>query len=164
MEPAAPTQKMAIRAARDSDVPQIVRLIGDVWAEYGCVLDTTIEEKYLLTPVEYFHARNGEFWVAEDGDRIVATVAIMMIDNYIAELKSLYVHKAQRGAGMGEKLTRLAVDLAKERGARETVLWTDTRFVNAHRLYERLGFTKTGARRLDDINNTTEFRFVLPLG
>jgi len=163
MESTSETQKLAIRAAVDTDVPQIVRLIGDIWAEYGCVLDTTVEEKYLLAPAEYFHARNGEFWVVEDGDRIVATVAIMMIDDDIAELKSLYVHKAQRGAGLGERLARLAVDLAKERGARETVLWTDTRFVSAHRLYKRLGYTKTGTRDLDDINNTTEFGFVLPL-
>ena len=163
MEPTSETQKLAIRAAVDTDAPQIVRLIGDIWAEYGCVLDTTVEEKYLLAPVEYFHARNGEFWVVDDVDLIVATVAIMMLDDNIAELKSLYVHKAQRGAGLGERLAKLAIDLARERGARETVLWTDTRFTAVHRLYERLGFRKTGTRDLDDINNTTEFGFVLPL-
>jgi N-acetylglutamate synthase-like GNAT family acetyltransferase len=141
-----------------------VRLIGDIWAEYGCVLDTTVEEKYLLGPAQYFHARNGEFWVLEDGDRIVATVAVMMIGDDAAELKSLYVHKDHRGVGWGERLTGLAIHLAKERGARKMELWTDTRFLNAHRLYERLGFAMAGKRKLDDLNNTTEFGFVMPLG
>ena len=164
MEPASKPQNLTIRAAVEGDVPQIVQLIGEIWGEYGCVLDTSVEEKYLLTPSEYFHARHGEFWVAEEGDRIVATVALMMIDDDIAELKSLYVHKARRGAGLGKRLTRLALDLAKERDARKMVLWTDTRFASAHRLYKSLGFTKTGTRHLDDMNNTTEFRFVLSLG
>jgi len=164
MQTTSETQKLAVRAARDSDASQIVRLIGDIWAEYGCVLDTDIEEQYLLTPADYFHARNGEFWVAEDGGSIVATVAVMMIGDDIAELKSLYVHQGHRGAGLGERLTSLAIGLGRERGARKMVLWTDTRFTAAHRLYERLGFTKKGTRDLDDINNTTEFGFVLPLG
>jgi ribosomal protein S18 acetylase RimI-like enzyme len=164
MQTTSETQKLAVRAALDSDASQIVRVIGDIWAEYGCVLDTDIEEQYLLTPARYFHARNGEFWIAEVEDSIVATVAVMMIEDDIAELKSLYVHQQHRGYGLGERLTLLATGLAKERGARKMVLWTDTRFTAAHRLYERLGFTKTRTRELDDINNTTEFGFVLPVG
>jgi N-acetylglutamate synthase-like GNAT family acetyltransferase len=164
MQTTPETQKMSVRAALDSDAPQIERLIGDIWAEYGCVLDTDIEEQYLLTPAGYFHARSGEFWVVEDPDRIVATVAVMMNGDGIAELKSLYVHQEHRGSGLGERLTMLAIGLAKQRDARKMVFWTDTRFTAAHRLYERLGFTKTGTRELDDINNTTEFGFVLPLG
>ena len=57
----------------------------------------------------------------------------------------------------------MAIGVARERAATEMVLWSDTRFVHAHRLYERMGFTRNGARRLDDINNTTEFRFTMPL-
>jgi hypothetical protein len=54
MQTTSETQKLAVRAARDSDASQIVRLIGDIWAEYGCVLDTDIEEQYLLTPAGLF--------------------------------------------------------------------------------------------------------------
>ena len=38
-------------------------------------------------------------------------------------------------------------------------LWSDTRFTRAHRLYERLGFEREGTRKLQDLNNTTEFGF-----
>jgi hypothetical protein len=56
---------MNIRPVAPSDVPQIIKLIGDVWAEYDCVLDTTVEEQYLLNPGEYFRGRDGEFWVGK---------------------------------------------------------------------------------------------------
>ena len=164
MESHSNQPELTIKPIVQSDVPKVVKLIGDIWAEYGCVLDTSIEEQYLLTPGQYFHERNGEFWVVKAGNRIVATVAVTFNDDNVAELKSLYVHRDQRGSGLGERLTRMAIELAKEQGAREMVLWTDTRFTKAHRLYERMGFAKTGSRRLDDINNTTEFGFSLTLG
>jgi len=150
---------MNIRPATQADVPQIVKLIGDVWAEYDCILDTSIEEQYLLTPAEYFHAKNGEFWVVDEGGEIVATCAVQMHDETISELKSLYVNKDFRKHGLGKQLTEMTIDFARDKGAAEMILWSDTRFAAAHRLYEWLGFKKTGERKLDDINNTTEFGF-----
>ena len=42
--------------------------------------------------------------------------------------------------------------------------WSDTRFLDAHRLYERLGYVRTGETRdLHDLSNTTEFFFVKEL-
>ncbi len=150
---------MNIRPATQADVPQIVKLIDEVWAEYGCVLNTDIEEQYLLTPAEYFHGKNGEFWVVEADGKIVATCAVQMNDKTTAELKSLYVHKDARKRGLGFQLAEMAIAYARDKGAIEVILWSDTRFEAAHRLYERLGFKKTGERKLDDINNTTEFGF-----
>jgi GNAT superfamily N-acetyltransferase len=154
---------MLIRPSTPADVPQVIRLIGDVWAEYGCVLNTAVEEQYLLAPGEFFRDRNGEFWVVEADSTVIATVAVMMLDQSTAELKSLYVHPKSRQMGLGEQLTRMAIDFALGRSARRMVLWTDTRFEKAHRLYERLGFVRTGTRRLDDINDTTEYGFELSL-
>lgn len=150
---------MNFRAATQEDVPQIVKLIGEVWAEYGCILGTGVEEQYLLTPAEYFHARNGQFWVAEENEEIVATGAVQFYDDTTAELKSLYVHRDFRRHGLGQTLTEMAIDLARDRGAAEMTLWSDTRFTQAHRLYERLGFERKGTRKLQDLNNTTEFGF-----
>ncbi|MGZ4618494.1 MAG: hypothetical protein ACXV3F_07160 [Frankiaceae bacterium] len=43
-------------------------------------------------------------------------------------------------------------------------LWSDTRFANAHRLYERLGYVRTGRRReLHDLSRSTESEFVTTL-
>ncbi len=150
---------MNIRPVTPSDVSQIIKLIGGVWAEYDCVLDTGAEEQYLLAPGEYFRARDGEFWVAEENGEIVATAALQMLSKTTAELKSLYVAAEFRKHGLGRQLTEMAIDLAREKGAMEMILWTDTRFTKAHRLYERLGFILAGQRELRDINKTTELGF-----
>ncbi|MDF2972749.1 MAG: hypothetical protein K0R61_3199 [Microvirga sp.] len=40
------------------------------------------------------------------------------------------------------------------------VLWSDTRFVTAHRLYTRLGYVQDeGQRQLADISQSVEYRF-----
>jgi len=54
---------MKIRSVIKKDIPQIIKLIGNIWAEYDCVLATEKEDKYLLAPDDYFHSKNGEFWV-----------------------------------------------------------------------------------------------------
>jgi len=152
---------MNLRPATKDDVSPIIKLIGDVWAEYGCVLDAETEERALLAPDDYFHARRGEFWVTEDAGVIVATVAVMLNDAETSELKYLYVNPHSRQQGLGARLTEHAIDFAKEKGARRMILWSDTRFTKAHRLYERLGFEKTGTRELDDMNNSVEYGFSL---
>lgn len=150
---------MKIRPVTKSDVPQIIELIGAAWAEYECVLDVEREETYLLAPGEYFRARGGEFWVAEESGAVRATIAVSMLDAKTAELKSLYVKKDFRKKGLGKALTGLAVNFAQNKAAAEIILWSDTRFTRAHRLYERLGFERCGERELNDLNNSKEFGF-----
>ena len=46
---------MQIRPVIKQDVPQIIKPISDVRAEYDCVLDVETEERGLLAPDDYFH-------------------------------------------------------------------------------------------------------------
>jgi len=56
-----------------------------------------------------------------------------------------------------------AIDYARAAGKRRMILWSDTRFVEAHRLYESLGFRRTGQRELHDSNDTVEYGFEMEL-
>ena len=150
---------MKIRPVIKKDVPQIIKLIGNIWAEYDCVLATEKEDKYLLAPDDYFHSKNGEFWVVAEKNEIVATVGVVMLDEKTAELKSLYVIKEFRGQNLGANLIKLAVKFAAMKGRSEIILWSDTRFINAHRLYEKIGFKLLGKRQLNDINKSVEIGF-----
>jgi len=150
---------MKIRPVVKKDVPQIIQLIGDIWAEYECVLDLEQDDKYLLSPEEFFHSKDGEFWVAAERNEIVATVGVIMLDEQTAELKSLYVKKDFRAQGLGGNLIKLAVKSAALKGGSEIILWSDTRFTKAHRLYEKLGFKLLGKRELKDINKSVELGF-----
>jgi len=150
---------MKIRHSIEKDVPQIIDLITDIWAEYDCILDTEKEEKYLLAPEDYFHSKDGEFWVVAERNQIVGTVAVIMLDENTAELKSLYVRRNFRQQGLGENLIKLAVKFASIKGRNEIILWSDTRFIEAHKLYEKIGFKRLGKRELNDINKSSEFGF-----
>ncbi|MGC2238968.1 MAG: GNAT family N-acetyltransferase [Pyrinomonadaceae bacterium] len=150
---------MKIRPVIKQDVPKIIKLIGDVWAEFDCVFVVEQEETHLLAPDEYFRAKDGEFWVVVEKNEIVATVAVMMLGEKTGELKSLYVRKDFRRQGLGEKLTTLVIKYAQMKGAKEMILWSDTRFTKAHKLYERLGFKNVSSREPDGLNSSKEFGF-----
>ena len=144
------------------DLPGILALIGEVFAEYGCVLDAEHEDTYLLSPGPHFRESGGEFWVVEQAGKIVATAAVLLHDDD-AELKCLYVHRSSRRRGWGRRLSELCMDFARRAGKRRMILWSDTRFIEAHQLYQQMGFTQRGTRELHDSNNTTEYGYETPL-
>jgi len=151
-----------LRTVRRSDVPGILVLIGDVYAEYGCVLRAELEERHLLEPDTYFRRTGGEFWVLSEGDAILATCGVLLHADS-AELKTLYVHRSLRRQGWGRRLTRMVIDYARRQGRRRVILWSDTRFLDAHRLYRGMGFVQAGTRALHDSNQSIEHGFSLTL-
>lgn len=153
----------SVRPGSDSDSEALIELIGTVWAEYpGCVLDVDAEEPWLRAPAAFYDERDGEFWVATDDDsgELLACIGIKPVGEDTVELKSLYVAASGRRTGLGSALVQLVEDTAVDRAARRIVLWSDTRFLDAHRLYTRLGYWPTGeSRDLNDLSNTTEYGF-----
>ncbi len=151
-----------VRTTIPSDVPAIHSLIAGIYAEYDCGFNVETEERHLLAPGPYFRASGGEFWVVEEEGAILATVAVALSDD-AGELKSLYVHPSLRKHGWGRRLTNLAIEHARAAGKQRMFLWSDTRFLDAHRLYQNMGFEKFGVRDLHDSNNTVEFGFEMSL-
>lgn len=151
-----------LRPTIPADVPGILALIAEVFDEYGCTLDAEHEDTYLLSPGPHFREQGGEFWVVEEAGTIVATGAVMLHPD-AGELKCLYVHRSVRRQGWGRKLTELARDHARQAEKRRMIAWSDTRFLEAHHLYRKLGFTQRGTRKLHDSNDTTEYGFEISL-
>ncbi|MFF9484237.1 GNAT family N-acetyltransferase [Streptomyces sp. NPDC014676] len=64
-----------------------------------------------------------------------------------AEIRMLAVARAVRGRGAGEALVRACVDRARATGGCVRVVLSTQRTMHAaHRIYERLGFTRTPER------------------
>ncbi len=150
------------RPATRDDIPGIQALIASVYAEYDTVLDLEGEDAHLIDPGDYFRSHGGEFWVMEEGAAIKATCAVLLHKTK-AELKALYVHPSLRRRGIGAQLTKLVIDYARRHGRHKLILWSDTRFLDAHALYHKMGFTQRGRRELHDINNTVEHGFEMVL-
>ncbi len=153
---------VGIRDARDDDGDGVIGLIGLCWSDYpGCVLDVDGELPELSTIASHFRALGGRFWVAEREGAIVGCVGVApaeAADSF--ELCKLYVAHGDRRLGLGRELVRLVEDEAVAGGSRYVELWSDTRFTEAHRFYERLGYVRLPQiRTLDDLSNTVEYRY-----
>ena len=149
-----------IRPVADSDAAALIELIEACWAGYpGCVLDIDGEEPWLRAPATSYAGWQGAMWVATLDNVVVACVGLKPHSDH-AELKSLYVASAARRRGLGERLSRLVEDEARRLGHRRMELWTDTRFADAHRLYERLGYLRLpDTRHLHDLSGSTEYHY-----
>ena len=155
-------ESLALRPAEDGDAQDLFGLLALCFAEYpGCFVDPHDDLKDLRAPGSSFTGEGGAFWVLEDGrGRVCACVAADFPVDGVAELHRLYVRPDRRGRGLGSSLVRRVERHARERGAGRMFFWSDTRFTDAHRLYGRLGYARTGERRdLGDVSNSSEYRF-----
>jgi putative acetyltransferase len=74
------------------------------------------------------------------------------------ELRKLYVAKDARRIGLGNRLCELIESEAQRRAAAFVELWSDTRFLDAHRLYEKRGYVRgPQTRELHDISSSVEY-------
>jgi putative acetyltransferase len=103
--------------------------------------------------------------VAKAGGSVVGSVACRPTpDAEGVELQMLYVMAPWRRRGLGSRLVALVEGEAVRRRATFVELWSDTRFLDAHRLYVDLGYEqRPEVRALHDLSHTHEYHFVRPL-
>mgnify|MGYP001829116333 CR=1 FL=1 len=154
-----------IRCATDHDGDGLGALIAACFAEYpGCVFDRAAEFAELDAIATHFEQLRGALWVAEQGGAIVGSLGVRPLPSAAVELLKVYVGEPWRGSGLAGRLLEHAVAFACARDAAVLELWSDTRFLRGHRFYEKHGFRRTGeSRRLADLSDTVEARFVRPL-
>jgi GNAT superfamily N-acetyltransferase len=155
-----------LRAVADSDAAGVRALIGGCFAEYdGCVLDPDGIDAWMAMPASSYAGKGGQFWVLSvpGGATLAACVGWAPEADGRAELKNLYVRASARRRGLGRRLVQLVEEAARGYGADTMLLWSDTRFLDAHRLYEDLGYQRTGQRALYDPSNSIEYGFAKAL-
>ena len=146
---------------RHGDGP--ARVVEGVYREYGFTWEPLGYHFDVLFPEQAYAPPDHFFDVAVKDDEVVGTVGGALTDG-VAELKRLYLSKSLRGLGVGRRLLDRFVDWARERGAARAILWSDKRFTDAHRLYERAGFRVTGDRICPgDPDNADEFGYARDL-
>jgi ribosomal protein S18 acetylase RimI-like enzyme len=100
-------------------------------------------------------ASRSELLVVRDAQgRIVGSVALVLSGDFgeittsdeEASFRMLVVDPAAQGRGVGQLLVSTCLDRARAAGKRRMVISTDPRMTTAHRLYERLGFTRLPER------------------
>jgi putative acetyltransferase len=155
--------EFVIRASENRDEADLIRIFGACYGEYeGCVLAVDEELPQLRRIADWAREQDGEMWTVErarDG-RVVACGGYVRSAPDTLEIRHVYVLPEARRNGLAARLVEKVVDAARARGCTVVDLWSDTRFLDAHRLYERLGFARgPGTRELRDLSDTVEFYF-----
>jgi GNAT superfamily N-acetyltransferase len=91
--------------------------------------------------------RDSETLVAYSGQEPVGMGALRVLDGGIAEVKRMYVVPGHRGAGVAKRILTELERRARARGLRAVRLDTNTRLVEAIRMY-----TEAGYRQIEDYN------------
>ncbi len=154
---------ITIREAMDTDGHDVAALLGAVFSEYEGCLFAFHEMPELQALAATFRTQAGNFFVAERllfGRPVVVGCVGFATHGSGLELKKLYVAACERKTGLGGRLLELIESEALQKKASFIELWSDTRFVTAHRFYERRGYRKgTDTRELHDVSRTSEYRF-----
>ena len=147
--PGAPS--LTVDRARPDDFARIAQLTVDVYVGGGLATPAYAPE---LADVAG-RAERAELLVVRDpGGRVVGSVALVLTGDFgtvitsdeEAAFRMLVVDPAAQGQGIGELLVTTCLDRARAAGKRRMVISTDPLMTTAHRLYQRLGFTRLPER------------------
>ena len=166
-------RRPAVRAGEGSDsriVPyeprwrdDAIDVVREVYAEYGFSWDPAGYHRDLFTIEEHYLASGGGFWLLVADGRGVGTIGALDRGGGVVEGERLYLRRARRGRGEGERLLRHLLAWSRERGFRRFVGWSDKRFREAHALYAKLGLERVGERICDDPDRSPEWGYALDL-
>lgn len=94
----------------------------------------------LEQPETYILPNGGAILLAQRGETIVGTVALIRTGPDEFELAKMGIQKEARGLGIGRLLCEAAVDYANKMGAKRVWLESNKKAAVAVQLYERIGF------------------------
>ena len=132
---------IAIGAARSSELPAVLTLLDRSGLPQAGLAD------HLVTTL-----------VARDEDQVVGSAALELY-GAAALLRSVAVASTLRGEGLGQRLTRAALDLARDRGVATVYLLTET----TGDFFTRFGFHAIDRSAVDAaVQQSVEFRGACP--
>ncbi|WP_370943571.1 GNAT family N-acetyltransferase [Amycolatopsis sp. cg5] len=135
-----------IRRAIEADVEAIVRMLAD--DQLGSTRDSADDLTPYLKAFGDIDADPANLLVvAVDGDEVVGTLQLTIIPGLARSgatrglVEAVRVRSDQRGKRIGEQLMQWSIDESRRRGCALVQLTSDNKRVDAHRFYDRLGFT-----------------------
>ncbi|WP_371677619.1 N-acetyltransferase family protein [Streptomyces sp. NBC_01276] len=140
------TPALTIRPATEEDLPAIVAMLADD------PLGATRESPEDLTPYvaalkQLADDANQHVVVAVRGERVVGTLQLTFVTGLSrkgatrAIVEGVRVHADERGSGLGTRFIEWAIERSRQENCQLVQLTSDVTRTDAHRFYERLGFT-----------------------
>jgi GNAT superfamily N-acetyltransferase len=137
---------LEIRPATADDVPAIVGMLAD--DPLGARRESPDDLTPYLAALERLSADpNQRLVVAVREGRVVGTLQLTIVPGLSRRgatrsiIEGVRVHADERGSGLGTQLIEWAIDESRLVGCQLVQLTSDNTRTDAHRFYERLGFT-----------------------
>ncbi|MBC9726468.1 GNAT family N-acetyltransferase [Streptomyces sp. TRM68367] len=137
---------LTMRAATADDVPAIVALLAD--DPLGAQRESPDDlAPYLAALERLSDDPNQHLVVAVREGRVVGTLQLTIIPGLSRRgatrsiIEGVRIHADERGNGLGRQLIEWAILESRSQGCQLVQLTSDATRTDAHRFYERLGFT-----------------------
>ncbi|GAA2670260.1 GNAT family N-acetyltransferase [Actinoplanes palleronii] len=142
--------EVTFRLATAADVPAVLALLADDaithqrgFGDVPATVDPAVRAAFAAIEAD----PNNELIVAVADDAVIGTCQLTFIPGLSRGgalrmlVEAVRISSDRRGQGLGAELMRWTIERARGRGCRMVQLTTDKRRTDAHRFYERLGFT-----------------------
>ena len=146
--PASMTQ---IRPFKSQDQEAVLSLIENIMQEEFQGEETAYPLDDLRNIEQAYHGRGEIFFVAEEGKRIIGTVAIKKEDGRVALLRRLFVEKNYRKKKVGHQLMDQALRFCKQDGYEEVVFKATSKMEAARQICQKAGFSQRAKIQLGPI-------------
>jgi GNAT superfamily N-acetyltransferase len=135
-----------IRPATTDDVSAIVGMLAD--DPLGAQRESPDDlEPYLAALERLSSDPNQLVVVATREDRVVGTLQLTIVPGLSRRgatrsiIEGVRIHADERGSGLGSRLIEWAIEESRRQNCQLVQLTSDNTRTDAHRFYERLGFT-----------------------
>jgi ribosomal protein S18 acetylase RimI-like enzyme len=139
---------LTFRIATIDDLPSIVQLLADDFlGQQREDLSEPLNENYIKAFREMESDPNNELIVAELDGEIVGTLQLLITPSLSykggkrSRVESVRVDSNLRGQSIGREMMFWAIERAKEKGCISMELSSHNERKDAHRFYEKLGFS-----------------------
>jgi GNAT superfamily N-acetyltransferase len=137
---------LEIRPAVTDDIPAIVGMLAD--DPLGAQRESPDDLAPYLAALERLSSDpNQHLVVAVREDRVIGTLQLTVIPGLSRRgstrsiIEAVRIHADERGSGLGTQLIEWAIEESRRQNCQLVQLTSDKSRTDAHRFYERLGFT-----------------------
>ncbi len=126
-------------------------IVGIQQKEFG--IDITAKDQPDLCNIKHFYQKgNGNFWVALSSQKVIGTISLLDIGNDQVALRKMFVAKEYRGGvyKVAQNLLNKLLSWATANGIKQIYLGTTSKFLAAHRFYEKNGFDEVRKKTLPE--------------
>ena len=138
--------ELDIRPATTDDVSAIVGMLAD--DPLGVQRESPDDLTPYLAALERLSSDpNQHLVVATREERVVGTLQLTVVPGLSRRgatrsiIEGVRIHAAERGSGLGSRLIEWAIEESRRQNCQLVQLTSDNTRTDAHRFYERLGFT-----------------------